>query len=69
MERKADTQRRLYQRKYEQLHKEHRKNRSKVFVANMERKLCEEIEAYLRERKITKVDFIKESYKILKYTK
>ena len=35
----------------------------------MERKLCEEIEAYLRERKITKVDFIKESYKILKYTK
>ena len=30
---------------------------------------CEIIEEYLRERKITKVDFIKESYKILKYTK
>ncbi len=66
MERKADTPKRLCQRKYELVHKEERKKKHKVFATNMPRKLCEEIEEYLRKYKITKVDFIRESYEILK---
>ena len=67
MERKADTPKRLYRRKYEAVHKEYRKKNHKVFATNMPRQLCEEIEEYLRKYKITKVDFIRESYNILRY--
>ena len=67
MERKADTPKRLYRRKYEAVHKEYRKKNHKVFATNMPRQLCEEIEEYLRKYKITKVDFIRDSYNILRY--
>ena len=63
---KLDTPRRLYQRKYESLHKEERIHKNKVFATSMTRKLCEDIEAYLKKYQISKVDFIRESYLILK---
>ena len=65
MIKKPDTPKRLYQRKYEKIHKEDRKEKNKVFATSMPRELCEEIEAYLKLFKITKVDFIRDSYFLL----
>ena len=65
MLKKADTPKRLYRRKYESIHKEERMQKNKVFATSMPRELCEEIEAYLKKYQIAKVDFIRESYKLL----
>ena len=62
MIKKPDTPKRLYQRKYEKIHKEDRKEKNKVFATSMPRELCEEIEAYLKKYQISKVDFIRDSY-------
>ena len=62
MIKKPDTPRRLYQRKYESLHKEERIQKNKVFATSMPRELCEEIEAFLKKYQISKVDFIRDSY-------
>ena len=62
MIKKPDTPRRLYQRKYESLHKEERIQKNKVFATSMPRELCEDIEAYLKKYQISKVDFIRDSY-------
>ena len=70
MIKKLDTPRRLYQRKYESLHKEERVQKNKVFATSMPRKLCEDIEAYLKKYQISKVDFIRDSYlRLLEETK
>ena len=70
MNKKIDTPKRLYRRKYESLHKEERLQKNKVFATSMPRELCEDIEAYLKQYKISKVDFIRDSYlRILKETK
>ena len=65
MIKKEDTPKRLYRRKYEAIHKEERIQKNKVFATSMPRELCEEIEAYLCKHKISKVDFIRDSYKML----
>jgi len=67
---KPDTPKRIYQRKYEKIHKEERIKKNKVFATSMPRELCEDIEAYLKKYKISKVDFIRDSYlRLLKETK
>ena len=65
MLKKTDTPKRLYRRKYESIHKEERMQKNKVFATSMPRELCEEIEAYLKKHQISKVDFIRDSYKLL----
>lgn len=67
MNKKQDTPKRIYRRKYESLHKEERMEKNKVFATSMPRELCEEIEAYLKKYQISKVDFITESYRRLIY--
>ena len=70
MLKKPDTPKRIYQRKYEKIHKEERIKKNKVFATSMPRELCEDIEAYLKKYQISKVDFIRGSYlRLLKETK
>ena len=55
MQRKEDTPVRIVRRHYEETHKEQRKSATKVFGTSIDRKLAEEIEAFLKEKRITKV--------------
>ena len=64
--RKEDTSRRVARRKYEEKNKELRKEKSANFQTMISRELCEEIDTFLTEKGITKVDFIKEAYEIMK---
>ena len=63
---KEDTPQRIARRKYEQEHKEQRQQKSGNFQTMIPRELYEEINAYLKENNITKVDFIKQAYEIMK---
>lgn len=64
--RKEDTSRRVARRKYEEKNKELRKEKSANFQTMIPRELFEEINAFLTEKRITKVDFIKEAYQLMK---
>lgn len=64
--RKEDTSRRVARRKYEEKNKELRKEKSANFQTMIPRELFEEINTFLTEKGISKVDFIKEGYKLLK---
>ena len=64
--RKEDTSRRVARRKYEEKNKELRKEKSSNFQTMIPRELFEEINAFLTEKGITKVEFIKEAYEIMK---
>lgn len=64
--RKEDTPQRIASRKYEERHKEKRRAASGNFQTMIPRDLYEEINAYLKKNKITKVDFIKMAYEIMK---
>lgn len=64
--RKEDTSRRVARRKYEEKNKKLRKEKSANFQTMIPRELFEEIDAFLTEKGITKVDFIKEAYEIMK---
>ena len=64
--RKEDTSRRVARRKYEEKNKELRKEKSANFQTMIPRELFEEINAFLTEKGITKVDFIKEAYQLMK---
>ena len=57
--RKEDTSRKVARRKYEEKNKELRKEKSANFQTMIPRELFEEISAFLTEKGITKVDFIK----------
>ena len=63
---REDTPRRLAQRKYEERHKEERKHTSGNFQAMMPRAVYEEINVFLKENNISKVDLVIEGYKALK---
>lgn len=64
--RKEDTPQRVANRKYEEKNKEKRQAASGNFQTMIPRALFEEINTFLKERKMSKVDFIKKAYEILK---
>lgn len=64
--RKEDTPQRVANRKYEERNREKRQAASGNFQTMIPRELFEEINAFLKGRKMTKVDFIKKAYEILK---
>ena len=56
----------LANRKYEEMNKEKRKAASGTFQTMRPRELYDEDNAFLKERKMTKVDFIKKAYELIK---
>ena len=69
MERKEDTPLRKTRRKYEEKHKEKRKQISGNFGTMIPRELFNEINEFLSENGITKVQLIKEGFEALKIKK
>ena len=61
-----DTARRVSRRKYEERNKEERKKTSGNFQAMMPRELYEEINAFIKENNITKVQLVIEGYEAMK---
>lgn len=66
IKRKDDTPQRIANRKYEAKNKEKRRAASENFQTMIPRDLYDELNAFLKERNITKVDFIKKAYEIMK---
>ena len=66
VKRKDDTPQRIANRKYEAKNKEKRRAASGNFQTMIPRDLYVEINAFLKERNLTKVDFIKKAYEIMK---
>lgn len=66
MEKKETTPRRVARRSYEERNKDKRKQASGNFGTMIPRDLYEEINAFLKERNMTKVDFIKRAYEIMR---
>ena len=64
--RKEDTSKRVARRKYEEKNKELHKEKNANFQTMIPRELFEEINAFLNEKGMTKVDFIKKAYEIMK---
>ena len=66
MEKKETTPRRAARRSYEERNKDKRKQASGNFGTMIPRDLFDEINAFLKERNMTKVDFIRMAYEIMK---
>lgn len=66
VKRKDDTPQRIANRKYEAKNKEKRRAASGNFQTMIPRDLYDELNVFLKERNITKVDFIKKAYEIMK---
>ena len=64
--RKEDTSKRVARRKYEEKNKELRKEKNANFQTMIPRELFEGINAFLTEKGMTKVEFIKKAYEIMK---
>ena len=64
--RKEDTPQRVANRKYEAKNKEKRQAASGNFHTMIPRDLFDEINAFLKERNMSKVDFIKKAYEFMK---
>ena len=64
--RKEDTPQRRANRKYEEKNKEKRRAKCGNFQTMIPRELFDEINAFLKEYGITKVDFIRKGYEGLK---
>ena len=64
--RKEDTSKRVARRKYEEKNKELRKEKNANFQTMIPRELFEEINAFLTEKGMTTVEFIKKAYEIMK---
>mgnify|MGYP001051532216 FL=1 len=64
--RKEDTPQRVANRKYEEKNKQKRQAASGNFQTMIPRDLFDEINAFLKERNISKVDFIKKAYEFMK---
>ena len=64
--RKEDTPQRVANRKYEAKNKEQRQAASANFQTMIPRDLFDEINAFLKERNMSKVDFIKKAYEFMK---
>lgn len=66
MEKKETTPRRAARRSYEERNKDKRRQTSGNFGTMIPRDLFDEINAFLKERNMTKVDFIRTAYEIMK---
>lgn len=64
--RKEDTPARLAKRRYEGKNKEKRQEKSGNFQTMIPRELLVEINAFLKENRISKVDFIRRAYELMK---
>lgn len=62
---KEDTPKRIWRRTYEKKHKEERKAAHKVWGTSIDRSLAEEIDKYLTQHKIKKVELIYAGYQAL----
>lgn len=63
---KEDTPQRMARRKYEEMNKEKRRLASSNFQTMLPRELYDEIDVFLKERNMTKVEFIRRAYEIMK---
>ena len=63
---KEDTPQRIARRKYEEMNKEKRRLASSNFQTMLPRELYDEIDVFLKERNMTKVEFIRRAYEIIK---
>ncbi len=66
MERKESTPMREIRRKYEDVHKEERKAKNKVWGTSIERSYADEMDEFLARHNITKVAVIVAGYEALK---
>ena len=64
--RKEDTPARLAKRRYEERNKEKRQEKSGNFQTMIPRELLVEINAFLKENRISNVDFIRRAYELMK---
>ena len=64
--RKEDTPQRVANRKYEEKNKQKRQAASGNFQTMIPRDLFDEINAFLKERNMSKVYFIKKAYEFMK---
>ena len=64
--RKEDTPQRIARRKYEDMNKEKRRLVRSNFQTMLPRELYDEIAVFLKERHMTKVEFIRRAYEIMK---
>ena len=67
--RKEDTASRVARRKYEEKNKELRKEKNANFQTMISRELFEEINVFLTEKGMTKVDFIKKAFEVMQNKK
>lgn len=65
--RKEDAPQRRANRKYEEKNKDKRREQSGNFQTMVPRELFDEINAFLKENRMTKVDFIRDGYEALKH--
>ncbi|MCM1297681.1 MAG: hypothetical protein NC311_19260 [Muribaculaceae bacterium] len=65
MPRKEDTPRRIVRRNYEERHREERLAKSKVWGTSIDRALANEIDLFLEQNNIKKVELIYAGYKAL----
>lgn len=63
--RKEDTPKRIVRRRYEEKHKEERLQKIKVWGTSVDRELANEIDSFLEQYKIKKVELIYAGYKAL----
>ena len=63
---KEDTPQRMARRKYEEMNKEKRRLASSNFQTMLPRELYDEIDVFLKERHMTKVEFIRRAYEMMK---
>ncbi|MBE5750303.1 MAG: hypothetical protein IKB98_02045 [Clostridia bacterium] len=69
VERKESTPERISKRKYEASHREERRKTSGNFQTMIPRELFDEINVFLREKNMTKVEFIKQAFEYLQSKK
>ena len=67
--RKEDTASRVARRKYEEKNKKLRKEKNANFQTMIPREIFEEINVFLTEKGMTKVDFIKKAYEAMQNKK
>ena len=65
MERKEDTPVRIIRRRYEEMHREERKKKNKVWGTSIEREFSDKIDAFLKEHGLKKVELIYAGFQAL----
>ena len=65
MERKEDTPVRIIRRRYEEMHREERKKKNKVWGTSIEREFSDKIDTFLKEHGLKKVELIYAGFQAL----